>query len=521
VTPRGPAFTLDALVRRAAEHNPGRLALVTPEASLTYGELERAAASTALALGELGVRPGDRVAVWAPKSWRSVATLFGTMRAGAAYVPIDPLTPRARALQVLDSAACRVVCADSRRLDRLGGALRERDLRAIDLSAEPPEIARGTDPLPPRATESDLAYILYTSGSTGVPKGVMLTHRNALSFVEWTVGRFGVHAGDRLLSHAPFHFDLSIFDLYAPAMAGAELHLLAPGQESMGADLAAAIRSRALTVVYAVPSALTLLCAAAAPADLASLRVVLFAGEVFAKKHLRRLRELVPEAVLANLYGPTETNVCTYFAVDGDVPEGDDPLPIGRACENAEVFALDDELRPTAEGEVGELWVRGPTVMKGYWARPDETRERLRQNPLHELYPDPAYRTGDLVHVRADGNLDFVGRRDHQVKSRGYRIELGDIEAVLLAHPDVREAAVVAVPDERIGSRLAAFVSSDDDVDASQLRRHCGEALPRYLVPGTIDVCASLPHTSTGKIDRQQLLGRAQDESVPGSAATT
>ena len=497
------AFTLDGLLRHAAQRAPERIALVAPEQSLTYGELEAAARAAAAALRERGVRPGDRVGLWAPKSWRSVAALYGTMRAGAVYVPIDPLTPKARALQIIDSADCRVLWADARRVEQLG----ER-APAIDLATG---WERAGADGPPAATESDLAYILYTSGSTGVPKGVMLTHRNALSFVEWTVGRFGVTADDRLVSHAPFHFDLSIFDLYAPAMAGAELHLLPPGAESMGADLAAAIRSRALTVVYAVPSALTLLSAAAAPEDLASLRTVLFAGEVFPMKHLRRLRELVPRAVLANLYGPTETNVCTYHAVEGELPDGDDPLPIGRACENAAVFVLDEELGPVASGQVGELWVRGPTVMKGYCGRPEETSERLRQNPLHDVFPDPAYRTGDLVRVRPDGNLEFVGRRDHQVKSRGYRIELGDIETTLNAHPGVREAAVVAVPDERIGARLVGFVSAQADLDETELRRHCAQALPRYMVPGAVVVDAALPHTSTGKIDRQELARRAED----------
>jgi amino acid adenylation domain-containing protein len=360
-----------------------------------------------------------------------------------------------------------------------------------------------------RGCESDLAYLLYTSGSTGSPKGVMLTHRNALAFVEWTVDRFGVRSEDRLSSHAPFHFDLSVFDLYGAAMAGASLHLMAPGEESLGASMAQFIRERDISVWYSVPSALVALADAAEPADLESMRVVLFAGEVFPVKHLRRLRELVPGARLANLYGPTETNVCTYFEVGEELPEGDRPLPIGRACENQEVFALDDELRPVADGRVGELWVRGPTLMKGYWGDPELTAQRLRQNPLHDRYPDPAYGTGDLVRRLSGGAYEFLGRRDHQIKSRGYRIELGEVEAALLSHPDVREAAVVAVPEERIGHELVAYVACETALESLELKRHCSRALPRYMIPASIVVERSIPHTSTGKIDRQNLAARA------------
>jgi amino acid adenylation domain-containing protein len=490
------ARALDGLLARSAEREPDARALVEPGRSLTYGELELDVARRAAALRELGVQPGDRVAVWAPKSARAVAILYAVMRAGAAYVPVDPLSPPARAEAIVRDAGCRVLCADAKRLGSVEAPAR-LDL-ASDVSGLSPAHA-------PVAVESDLAYILYTSGSTGRPKGVMLTHRNALAFVDWTVDRFGVNAEDRLSSHAPFHFDLSIFDLYGASMAGASLHLMAPGEEGLGASMAAAIAREVISVWYSVPSALTLLAGAAVPAQLASLRVVLFAGEVFPMKHLRRLRELVPQATLANLYGPTETNVCTYHVVD-ELPDGDEPLPIGRPCEGAEAFALDEHGQRVGEGEVGELWVRGPTVMQGYWGDPELTAERLR---------DGAYRTGDLVRPLPGGGFAFVGRRDHQVKSRGYRIELGEIESVLLAHPQVDEAAVVAVPEELIGNRLVAFVAASGGVGETELRRHCAGALPRYMVPAAIAVDGALPHTSTGKIDRQALGGRATGTGSP------
>jgi acyl-coenzyme A synthetase/AMP-(fatty) acid ligase len=331
--------------------------------------------------------------------------------------------------------------------------------------------------------------------------------------VEWAVDKFEVGPEDRLASHAPFHFDLSVFDLYGAALAGAAVHLLAGGAGSFGATMASIIAQQKISVWYSVPSALILLCDAARAEDLAGLRVVLFAGEVFPPKHLRRLRELVPGCLLANLYGPTETNVCTYHIVEDEVT-GDSPLPIGRACENQEVFALDDQLRPVDDGEVGELWVRGPTVMKGYWG--SSPQGAVQQNTLQELYADPTYRTGDLVRRRPDGAYEFLGRRDHQVKSRGYRIELGEIEAVLVAHPDVREAVVVAVPDERIGNALVAYVAVETDVDGLALKQHCADRLPRYMIPGVVHIAAELPHTSTGKLDRRAMAARAAGEIAPG-----
>jgi amino acid adenylation domain-containing protein len=511
-----PVFTLHGALQRAAADAGERTAVTSATETLTYAELAQRAGRITTALLELGAAPGDRVAVWAAKSPSTVAALYGILGAGCAYVPIDPLSPPRRATTIIGDAGSTIVCADSRRAELLASVDDGPAARVVGLE---PDVAGATidagalgaltaDTMA-RGCESDLAYILYTSGSTGTPKGVMLTHRNALSFVEWTVGRFGVGAEDRLVSHAPFHFDLSVFDLYGAALAGASVHLLTGGETGFGTALATAAREQQITVWYSVPSALVMLCDAAEPADVACLRVVLFAGEVFPIKHLVRLRELVPSAVLANLYGPTETNVCTYHVVPDVITETDRTLPIGRACENQEVFALDESLKPVPRGEVGVLWARGPTVMQGYWADPERTATSLRQNPLHDRYPDPAYCTGDLVRERDDGEFDFLGRRDHQVKSRGYRIELGEIEAALLAHPSVREAAVVAVPDEEIGHALFGFVAAPDGVEAIALKRHCASYVPRYMIPGEIIVSSELPHTSTGKIDRQALAQRA------------
>jgi amino acid adenylation domain-containing protein len=354
---------------------------------------------------------------------------------------------------------------------------------------------------------------LYTSGSTGEPKGVMLSHRNALAFVDWAVETFAVTREDRLANHAPFHFDLSTFDLFAAASAAASVHPVPSRLASFPAAIAKLWTDERLTIWYATPSTLGLLVhrGSLAERDLSALRVLLFAGEVMPVPLLRRLMTLAPGARFANLYGPTETNVCTWYDV-ASPPADDSPLPIGKASSGDEVLIFDEALKPVPEGGVGELWVRGATVMHGYWGRPERTALALQSIEVAPGLTDRAYRTGDLVRRRADGHLEFLGRRDHQVKTRGYRVELGEIEATLLRHPAVSEAVVVAIPDEEITNRLRAFAvlraGAEPSPDEAALKSHCAVTLPRYMVPETIEFMSELPRTSSGKVDRRALAGQ-------------
>lgn len=516
-------FAVHQLLSRAAQATPDHGALRWQERSLTYGALDAVSNGIANALIEGGVVRGDRVALYMPKTHEAVASVYGIMKAGAAYVPIDPKAPVARAATIAaDCAVAGVITTPSRLgalLPELGGhrpsiailVPDETEGAATDVPsisfAEATSDPNAPDPEVP-VVESDLAYILYTSGSTGVPKGVMLTHRHALTFIEWCASTIGSGPADTFSSHAPLHFDLSVFDLYVASHGGATVAIVPEGQAYFGQDLAAFIRREDITVWYSVPSALMLLVRAPTSADgFPGLRAVVFAGEVYPTKHLRALRELVPHADLWNLYGPTETNVCTYYKVDG-LPEDDRTIPIGRACENTQVFAIRDDGGVAGVDEEGELHVRGSAVMKGYWGRPERSAEVLVQNPLAPNVPEPVYRTGDLVRLRPDGEYDFLGRRDHQIKSRGYRIELGEIEAALHAHPDVLEAVAVAIPHEEWGKAIAAFVMPRAGASPTELglKRHVAVRLPRYMVPVSIEVVDGLPRTSTGKIDRQSLL---------------
>lgn len=514
---------VNRLLSAAAERHPEGVAVRDRGRDLTYAELEACSNQLAHVLREAGVVPGDRVGLYLDKSLESLVGIYGVLKAGAAYVPFDPQAPTSRLAYIAGNAGIRVLLTGKEKADRwdelLSGAPGVRTLVVLNARegvVDPPQAPvtllteTALDAVPDAAPDvaqspSDLAYILYTSGSTGEPKGVMLSHQNALAFVDWAVEEFAVTSADRLSSHAPLHFDLSVFDLYAAAEAAATIVLVPSRAVMFPVELARFIEREAITVWYSVPSALTMLVTRGAvqPEAFPELRTILFAGEVFPMKYLLRLMDLLPHVGFHNLYGPTETNVCTWY----DVPrfgERDAPaaIPIGRAIEGVETFAVDKAGHRVARGEVGELYVRGPTVMHGYWGDEERTTRTLSQENGGRVY-----RTGDLVQEDDQGNFLFLGRRDAQIKSRGYRIELGDIEAAIYEHPLVVECAAVAVPDELVTNRIKAVVAARAPIEEAELAQHCAARLPRYMVPELFEFRDELPKSSTGKIARKLLQG--------------
>ena len=450
--------------------------------------------------------------------------MLGISKAGAAYVPVDPHAPALRAAYILGNCEVSAVVASGDHLESLTGhsdELRSLKLGLVTDATEPrsgawvrqiawsqlePIAALVAAP----AVETDPAYLLYTSGSTGKPKGVIITHRNALTFVDWGTETFDITCDDRLSSHAPLHFDLSVFDVYAALARGACIAMV-PDQIAMfPGQLAKWIRDQRISVWYSVPSALVRMLLHGGLAKIAypDLRTLLFAGEVFPQKYLRDVMAILPKTEFYNLYGPTETNVCTFYHVPHDLDSAATSIPIGAACANTEVFAVNPEGRVVDVGEEGELLVRGGTVAAGYWGLAEKTAQVFVRNHRQPAFDDRVYRTGDIVTQAKDGNYYFVGRRDHMVKSRGYRIELGEIEQVLHQHDKVKEAAVIPIPDEEIGARLQAFVAHHDRVElhAEELHAFCLARLPFYMVPETFRISGELPKTSTGKTDRQALI---------------
>lgn len=515
------ATCLADLLEVSAREVPERPAVCVAGApGLSYGELDALANRFRDRLWERGVRPGDRVGLMLRKSVDAVAAIFGVLKAGAAYVPVDAESPVGRAAFILRDCAVTVVLTEHRLVAHLSEELRQTgpvpELWGIDLGTSAVPLAawldsmERTQPAPQvptvRATPDDIAYILYTSGSTGNPKGVVLSHRNALSFVDWCSDVFQPFMNDTFSSHAPFHFDLSILDLFVPIKHGAGLVLFG---EVLGKDpvrLAEAIDAERISVWYSTPSILSLLANYGKLDRFAfsSLRIVLFAGEVFPVPQFSLLRGFWRRPRFFNLYGPTETNVCTYYEVPGDESWKElDTFPIGSICDPNLGKVVDDSGDEVGLGEPGELVVSGPNVMTGYWNLPEHNRQAFLVDPDERRW----YKTGDIVKEGPTGQYTYLSRRDRMVKRRGYRVELGEIEVALLRHPDIREAAVVALPDSESGVRIAAFVVglASNALTVIALKGHSARELPPYMIPDTFTLVEALPRTSTNKIDYQTL----------------
>jgi len=523
-------YLLQQLLTNSAGRHPSNEAVVDKEATLTYRELDEFSNQLAYTLRENGVEKGDRVGIYLNKSIKSVIAIFGVLKAGASYVPMDPTAPARRSAFIIGNCGIKALVSSQQKIANLRQVL--PDLSPVQclvftddgapLEQETPpevravswaEVSRMPPCLPPPngLIENDLAYILYTSGSTGEPKGVAITHRSSLTFVDWAHECFDVRATDRLSNHAPLNFDLSIFDIFAGFKAGATVVLVPEEFSVFPMNLADFIEKQRITIWYSVPSVLTrlVLYGGLDRHQFSNLRTILFAGEVFPIKYLRDLKDLIPHAEYYNLYGPTETNVCTYYEAGDISPERVEPLPIGKACPNTQVFALTTEDEIAGPDEVGELCVRGPSLMNGYWGLPERTEESLVPDPVHPfLHGEKMYRTGDLVKQDGDGNYLFLGRRDNMIKSRGYRIELGEIETVLYGHPQVQEVAVVAIPDEQIGNAIKAVlvIRNVKEVTIRELKDFCSEYVPKYMIPGIFEFCTELPKTSTGKVDKTLLV---------------
>jgi amino acid adenylation domain-containing protein len=524
------AYLIQHLLDRWVATTPDSVAISDSKDTLTYGQLDARARQIAAALRARGVSAGTPVALVFEKTTEAIAALYGVLHSGGAYVPIDPASPATRTAGIIASSGIAHVLASSQCAEMLLAPVLAHEgcqtVRHVLLADTPTasqrlacagrevaswqdspegEVSHRTSP-----TDMDLAYILHTSGSTGVPKGVAITHRNALTFVDMCVEFFAVSQRDVFCSHAPLHFDLSVFDLFVAAAAGARVVLIPPYYSAFPRKLAEAIDTQGITIWNSVASALTLLCdrGKLERFSLDSLRAVIFSGEILPVRVLRALWQRMRRASFYNVYGQTEANSSMYYRVAA-LPDNDSlRLPIGRAFPNFEVFALDPEGQVIDRpGVQGELYVRASTVAAGYYRDPERSAEKFIADPRDPITGGRVYRTGDLVTLDSDGNYIFVGRADHLIKSRGYRIELGEIELALLACPGVGYAAAVALPDPAIGNRLCAFVSPlpGQLLDRVALVAGCSERLPPYMIPEYLEIRDVLPQTSTGKVDRHAL----------------
>jgi amino acid adenylation domain-containing protein len=519
-------FLIQNVLDEFAQRTPEATVFRCNDISLSYGDCVERTNQLANALLEQGVRRGDRVGIYLHKSLESAIAVFGILKAGAAYVPIDPRLPQNSVHYLLAHCGITHVVSESSKLDSLvrlaettqfecaigpASADEELPIRTMgwrDVAAMPTTPAR----VQPALIETDLAYIMYTSGSTGRPKGIMHTHRSGLSYAEAASGVYDVRPGDVLSNHSHLHFDMSTFDLFSGPLRGATTVIIPEMHMIMPASLSQLIEDERMTIWYSVSSALVelLLRGDLEQRNLESLRWVIFGGEPFPSNHLHNLMTRLPNARFSNVYGPAETNVCTYFNVP-PLPNryADTPIPIGPAWDIAEPLVIAEDGEPVQAGEQGELLIASSTQMQGYWNDPERTAAAF-----HRLkpYPDPTYekvylRTGDLVRAQEDGDFLFLGRKDRQVKVRGFRIELDGVEAALTSHELVAEAAVW-VTDKQPATLEAAVIlreASEAGSAGTDIKRHAQENLPHYAVPESIAIMDRFPRTGTGKIDRREI----------------
>ncbi|GAB09091.1 putative non-ribosomal peptide synthetase [Gordonia araii NBRC 100433] len=467
--------------------------------TLTYSQLRAAVDDLAAALRTHGVGPGGVVALRLSRSPEMVCGLLAVLACGAAYLPIDPELPPSRIEGMLDDTRARVV------LTPPAGA--EADWRAGELALDIDVLTDDDGDRAGAPTPRDAAYIIFTSGSTGRPKGVVIEHRSIVNRLRWMDDTFALTHDDRVVQKTPYSFDVSVWEFFWPLIRGATLVLASPGVERDGPALAAEFAGFGVTVCHFVPSALAAFLAADPPSDdLAALRLIVCSGEALPPEVLRRGRDLLPSAVIDNLYGPTEAAVdVTEWAPDAEWDGS--VVPIGSPIANTRAYVLDKALRPQPPGAVGELYLAGIQLARGYLMRPGLTATRFVADPFRP--GERMYATGDLVHRDDHGRLIYVGRVDDQVKVRGRRIELGEIQAALADLPDI-EQAVVVTREVATGTGsttviVGYVVAAGAPVDRFAVRDQLVRRLPAYMVPDAIEVLEAIPMTRNGKLDRRQL----------------
>jgi amino acid adenylation domain-containing protein len=526
---------LQRYLTHQAQSQPDRPAIVYRDEQLTYGQLEADSNRLARLLTEAGCRRGDRVCLLMPKSPTAIVTILGILKADCAYVPLDPAGPAPRLSMIIDACGPRLILAGGPVGPLLDELMADAARRAtLSIGWMGPARAAGHNfqsrfslddlsnyshaELEYRNGIHDPAHILFTSGSTGVPKGVVITHSNVSHFVDWAVRHFAIETSDRISSHPPLHFDLSTFDLYGTLCGGAQLHIVPAELNLLPHKLAEFIRRCELTQWFSVPSVLNFMATASVVdyADFPKLKRLLWCGEVLRTPTLIYWMKRLPHVRFTNLYGPTEATIASSFHSVPECPRDDSAqIPIGRACDGEELFVLDEGLEPSPAGEVGDLYIAGVGLSPGYWQDPQKTDQVFITAVAHGQIKR-IYKTGDMARIGPDGLVYFLGRADSQVKSRGYRIELGEIETALSALNLTAECAIVAIDTAGFeGAAICCAYAPLPNFDAppQRLRSELRKSLPAYMMPAHWARLERLPKNANGKIDRRALTEQFQNES--------
>lgn len=482
-----------------------KVALTDSSQTITFGEWKSRALCIADAIVKKKPVKQIPILVYLPKSVMTLVSFAAVLYSGDYYTPTDVRFPFEKVNSILKCLMPELIISDYKNGKKLidNGVSEDKIIyiEDVDFKRETIDMESGLE----KTIDTDLAYVFFTSGSTGIPKGVSVTHRSIIDYIDWAVDEFSITSEDRIANQAPFYFDNSILDIYLCMSQGAHLFIVPERFFSFVAELLSYLRDNKISFIFWVPSSLISVANSGLleRVDCSCIQKVLFCGEVMPNKHLNYWRKNLPHALYANLYGPTEiTDVCTYYVVDRKF-EDDEPLPIGRSCKNTEIIILDaqDNLIINPD-EMGELCIRGTCLSTGYYNNPEKTAEVFVQNPGNKHYPEKIYRTGDLAHYNEYGEIMFDGRKDFQIKHMGYRIELGEIETAILGIEQIENTCCVYDEGKR---EIIAFVNAMDQIQEVEIRKKLVKILPKYMIPSRYIFLEEFLYNDNGKIDRKQL----------------
>ena len=489
------------------EKYPNKVAIVDEYEEITFQVLRERSLSIAQNIVEKskqkkGLSP---VIVYLNKSIKCIVSFMGTLYSGNPYVPVAADIPLQRLEKIISNLDPEFIITDYEK----GQKLSQIDLKNANIliyedlfstSGNSDQIYEKLD----KVVDTDPIYIMYTSGSTGVPKGVTVAHRGVLDYAEWVTSTFQLSENDSLANQAPFYFDNSIFDIYGCLKSGAKLYIIPEILFKFQNKLPEFLRDNKITTIFWVPTVIINVANSGEldKYELPSLKRVLFCGEVMPNTQLNIWRKAFPHVQYGNLYGPTEiTDVCSYYIVDRKF-EDHEPLPIGKACENTRIVIINDENKRAEAGEKGELCVIGAGVALGYWNNPDQTNKVFVQNPLNHKYNEILYKTGDIAYIDERGLIMYSGRKDHQIKIKGNRVELGEIETAAMCIDGINN--VCAIFDKE-NERIVLFAESDSELKLRLVNKELIKYIPQYMLPSKLKVMGKLPHTANDKIDRVTL----------------